>query len=224
MQPKRSQLNSRKWMLPCLLLLALVGVAEAEKLFYRYVDSEGKIAIVDRLTPEIVPMGYDVIRANGTVVESVPRRLSEEEREAWRREQSVAKARAEAEEKMRAWDESLLLRYSDVSDIDVAKERALRDIKVRISILKSNLMAIKQQVLKNQREAAELERRGQAVPESLATTLSDLRREVSGTEEQIASRTQELDDVADAYERDRARFSQLQENVKKRRAYHRQDD
>lgn len=220
MPPFRSQ----KWFLSSLLLLILCGNAAAEKVFYRYVDRAGKVAIVDRLTPEIVPLGYDVIRADGTVVESVARRLSEQEREAWQREKAVAKARAEAEEKMRAWDESLLLRYSDVSDIDVAKERALRDIKVRISILKSNLMAIKQQVLKNQAEAAELERRGQAVPESLITTLGDLRREVSGTEAQIASRTQELDEVADAYERDRARFSQLQERVKKRRDYHRNED
>ncbi|NKI18197.1 hypothetical protein HCU74_12350 [Spongiibacter sp. KMU-166] len=220
MQP----LRSLKWITLAALLLAFAGTAVAEKVFYRYVDSEGKIAIVDRLTPEIVPRGYDIIRANGTVVDTIAPRLSDDERRVWRQEQAVAKARAEAEAKMRAWDESLLLRYSDVADIDVAKERALRDIQVRISILKSNLTAIKQQVLNNQAEAAELERRGQQVPESLVTTLSDLRREVSGTEAQIVSRTQELDEVAEAYERDRARFSQLQESVLKRRNYHRNDE
>ncbi len=220
MQP----LRSLKWITLAALLLAFAGTAVAEKVFYRYVDGEGKIAIVDRLTPEIVPRGYDIIRANGTVVDTIAPRLSDDERRVWRQEQAVAKARAEAEAKMRAWDESLLLRYSDVADIDVAKERALRDIQVRISILKSNLTAIKQQVLNNQAEAAELERRGQQVPESLVTILSDLRREVSGTEAQIVSRTQELDEVAEAYERDRARFSQLQESVLKRRNYHRNDE
>ena len=121
---------------------------------------------------------------------------------------------------MRAWDESLLLRYSDTADIDHAKARALNDIRVRISILKSNLSALKDKVRKNQSEAAEQERRGRSVPEALAKTLNDLRREVSATESDLERRNAELFEVEEAYERDKARFSQLQENVKRRRAFH----
>jgi predicted nucleic acid-binding Zn-ribbon protein len=135
-------------------------------------------------------------------------------------ELEVAAARAEADAKTRKWDESLLLRYSSVQDIEVAKVRALNDIKVRISILKSNLSTIKQQILKNQSEAAELERRGQDVPEALMETLASLRREVTTTEQHINSRTLELDSVANNYERDKARFAHLQEQVEKRMQYY----
>ncbi len=215
----RQLLNRRHW---CLFLLVFCAAAsaQADKVFYRYVDSSNKVVILDRLPPEVVPRGYDVIRADGSVVKTVAARLSEEERQAWAREQAVARARAEAEEKLRNWDESLLLRYSDIDDIEHAKERALRDIRVRISILKSNLNALKQKVSSNQSEAAELERRAMEVPEALAQTLTDLRREVSGTEKDILRRQEELAEVAEAYERDKERFLQLQDNVRLRRSYH----
>ena len=170
------------------LSVGAVSAQAAEKLFYRYVDASNKVVILDRLPPDVVPRGYDVIRADGSVVKSVAPQLTEEEREALRREKAVARARAEAEEKLRAWDESLLLRYSNIDDIEHAKQRALTDIRVRISILKSNLSTVKQQVLNNQAEAAELERRGQAVPAALSKTLADLRHEVSTTEQQIGRR------------------------------------
>jgi hypothetical protein len=47
-----------------------------------------------------------------------------------------------------------------------------------------------------------------------------LRREVSATESDLERRNAELFEVEEAYERDKARFSQLQENVKRRRAFH----
>lgn len=154
------------------LILILVAVwsaplVSADSVYYRYPGEKGTVVIDDRLPPEAVPRGYDVIRKDGTIVKTVPPQLTDEQRRAWKQEQAITEARKAAEEKLRQWDESLLLRYSDVEDIDRAKERALNDIRVRISILKSNLTAIKQQVLKDQAEAAELERRGEAVPQAL---------------------------------------------------------
>ena len=51
-------------------------------------------------------------------------------------------------------------------------------------------------------------------------TLASLRREVTTTEQHINSRTLELDSVANNYERDKARFAHLQEQVEKRMQYY----
>lgn len=206
------------------LILILVAVwaaplVSADSVYYRYPGEKGTVVIDDRLPPEAVPRGYDVIRKDGTIVKTVPPQLTDEQRRAWKQEQAITEARKAAEDKLRQWDESLLLRYSDVEDIDRAKERALNDIRVRISILKSNLTAIKQQVLKDQAEAAELERRGEAVPQALTDNLAALRRELAATEAQIEARIGELDTVADDYERDKERFSKLKARVEKRRSY-----
>lgn len=200
------------------LLAGLSLAAVAQNIYYRYPGPGGSVVIDDRIPPDAVPRGYDVIREDGSIVKTVPPQLTEAERKSHAQEMAIAKARAEAEQKMREWDESLLLRYSDVEDIEVAKQRALNDIKVRISILKSNLRVIKEQILTNQAEAAELERQGVAVSENMAKTQELLRRELAATEEQIITRTAQLDSVESEYERDKARFSILQERVEKRRS------
>ncbi|WP_148042181.1 hypothetical protein [Zhongshania marina] len=212
-------MTASPWFLSVMLMIVGAPLS-AETLYYRYPSTNGTVVIDSSVPPDAVPRGYDVIRIDGSVVKTVPPRLSEAELKARALELEVAAARAEADAKTRKWDESLLLRYSSVQDIEVAKVRALNDIKVRISILKSNLSTIKQQILKNQSEAAELERRGQDVPEALMETLASLRREVTTTEQHINSRTLELDSVANNYERDKARFAHLQEQVEKRMQYY----
>ncbi|WP_373091393.1 hypothetical protein [Zhongshania sp.] len=207
-----------------LLLLALcwieLSAVQAQSIYYRYPGPDGTVVIDDSVPPDAVPRGYDIIRLDGSVVKTIAPQLSETERKARELELGIAAARAAADAKTRKWDESLLLRYSNVQDIDVAKKRALNDIKVRISILKSNLSVIKQQVYSNQAEAAELERRGLAVPSELTNTLASLRRELTTTEQHISARQEELEQVANNYERDKSRFADLQEQVDVRRHYY----
>jgi chromosome segregation ATPase len=205
------------------LVLTVASELSAETLYYRYPSTNGTVVIDSSVPPEAVPRGYDVIRVDGTVVKTVAPKLSDEERKARSLELEVAAARAEADAKTRKWDQSLLLRYSSVQDIEVAKVRAINDIKVRISILKSNLSVIKQQILSNQSEAAELERRGQEVPAALTETLASLRREVTTTEQHISSRKQDLTEIAENYERDKARFEHLQDQAEKRLQYYTRD-
>lgn len=206
--------------------MIVIGAPElwAGTLYYRYPSTNGTVVIDSSVPPEAVPRGYDVIRVDGSVVRTVAPQLSGAERKARALELEVAAARAEADAKNRKWDESLLLRYSSVLDIDVAKERAINNIKVRISILKSNLSVIKQQILSNQSEAAELERRGEEVPSALMNTLASLRREVTTTEQHISGRLQDLDEVARDYERDKDRFALLQSQAEKRLQYYSSDD
>jgi chromosome segregation ATPase len=206
--------------------MIVIGAPElwAGSLYYRYPSTNGTIVIDSSVPPEAVPRGYDVIRVDGSIVRTVAPQLSGAERKARALELEVTAARAEADAKNRKWDESLLLRYSSVLDIEVAKERAINNIKVRISILKSNLSVIKQQILSNQSEAAELERRGEEVPSALMNTLVSLRREVTTTEQHISGRQQDLDEAARGYERDKERFALLQSQAEKRLQYYSSDD
>ena len=220
---RRPRFQSLGWLvLASLVSTGTAPLQAAEQLFYRYAGSKGNVVIDDAIPPDAVPRGYDVIRADGSIVKTVPPQLTEDQKRARSQELAVAKARAEAEEKMREWDNSLFLRYSSVEDIDVAKQRALNDIKVRIAILESNLSVSRQQVTQSQSDAAEIERRGDKVPEALIDNMSLLRREISAIEEQIASRRQELLEVADNYDRDRARFSVLQKRINQRREFYHQ--
>ena len=77
-------------------------------------------------------------------------------------------------------------------------------------------MSIKSQIERDQQKAADIERSGGDVPESLAAVIDKLGREIEDTEESIAMRRQEIDDTKASYQRDIDRFELLMDRVKLR--------
>ena len=197
-------------------LLVLPSPAFAVEL-YRYTNDEGNPVIDYQVPPEYVKKGYEVLNDEGVVVRVVPRELTEEERkEADARKRLEAEALAE-QQRLREWDEALLLRYSTIEDIEAAQERALRNLRIRVSILKSNKRSLKQQVENYQAQAAEMERMGKQVDEARLQAIADLQSEIAITDRAIADRDEEITAVQAAYEADIERFKVLQEMVEFRR-------
>lgn len=200
-----------------LLPLLLVSPAEAKSL-YRYINDEGNTVVDYQVPPEYVKKGYEVLTAEGVVLQVVPRELTEEERKvADAQELLEAEARAE-EERLREWDETLLRRYSTIEDIEAAQERALVNLRIRVSILKGNKRSLKQQVENYQAQAAEMERLGKEVDVARLSAIDDLQSEIASTDRAIRDRQQEIQDVSLAYQKDIERFSALLELVEFRRA------
>lgn len=174
--------------------------------------------VVDFSVPaEYVAGGYEVVNDKGVVIKVVPRELTAEEKEVHAaQEQLEARARAE-QQRLREWDESLLLRYSTVADIEDARERALQELRIRVSILKATRRSHKVQVENYQKQAADLERRGQKVDVARLSTIERLQDEIAATERAIVDREKEVEDVAGAYQQDIERFEMLLEIVEMRR-------
>ena len=190
--------------------------ADARNL-YRYTNADGTLVVDYQVPPKYVSQGYEVLNEKGVVIEVVPRELTEEEREV-KDAQELLDAQAKAEEeRLREWDESLLLRYSTVADIEDARERALRDLRIRVNILKSNKRSLRQQVETYQAQAADLERRGQEVDLERLRAIEDLQGEIAVTDRAIAERQREIEDVSMAYQADIDRFEMLLEVVELRR-------
>lgn len=198
-------------------LLAVVSVAQAKE-FYRYINDEGNTVVDYQVPPEHVKKGYEILSSKGVVLRIVPRELTPQEREL-ADAQEVLEARARAEEqRLREWDESLLLRYSTTNDIEAAQERALMDLRIRVSILKGNKRSLKQQVENYQAQAAEMERMGQKVDVARLSGIEDLQAEIAATDRAILDRQKEIEAVQAAYQADIERFAMLQDMVEFRRA------
>lgn len=197
-------------------LLALSQAVFAVDL-YRYINDEGSTVIDYQVPPEHVKKGYEVINDKGVVVRVVPRELTEEEqKEADALKRLEEEALAE-QQRLQEWDEALLLRYSTIEDIEAAQERALRDLRIRVSILKSNKRSLKQQVENYQVQAAEMERMGKQVDVARLQAIEDLQSEIAITDRAIADREVEITAVQAAYESDIERFTVLLEMVEFRR-------
>jgi hypothetical protein len=202
----------------CTVLLLGNPLDSLARELYRYTNDQGNMVVDYQVPPEYVPKGYEILNEKGMVIEVVPRELSEEEK-ANRDIQVRLEEEAMAEqERLREWDETLLLRYSTIEDIEAARERALSDLRIRVSILKSNKRSLKQQVENYQAQAADQERRGQPVDVKHVTAIEDLQGEIAITESAIVDRQAEIAQVSSDYEADIERFSMLLEVVELRRS------
>jgi len=200
-----------------LLPLLLVGVADiSAQNLYRYRAENGVMVVDFRVPPEYADQGYGVLDENGSVVDVVPRALTPEERA------NVALAReleasAKAEQlRLQKWDESLLLRYSTIADIEDARDRSLSDLKIRVSILKSNRRSLRQQVENAQARVAATERAGAEPLQADLDNIEVLKREIESTETKIEARQLQISDMTNSYQRDIERFEQLQDVVELR--------
>ena len=197
-------------------LLSLPQVSFSRDL-YRYTNNEGNMVVDDRIPGEYSARGYEVLNEEGVVIKVVPRELTEEELQQRGIEEKLAAAAVAEKERLRKWDESLLLRYSTIADIEAARERALRDLRIRVSILKSNTRSLKQQVENYQAVAADTERSGGTVDLAQLTVIEELQSEIGVTERSIIDRQAEVESVQREFQLDINRFGMLLELVELRR-------
>lgn len=196
--------------------MAPLAVAQAQ--MYRYINAEGNPVIAYQVPPEYVANGYEVLSPSGVVIDVVPRQLSETQQRTLDKRQLTQREAAAEAERLRDWDESLLLRYSTVADIEAARERALRDLRIRVSVLKSKQRSLKQQIEKNQALIADQERLGNDISPMYFKAINDLRSELVSTERAIEDRYAEIAAQNASYDADVERFTRLLDLVELRRS------
>lgn len=184
---------------------------------YRYRNHEGVVVVGYQVPADLVKGGYEVLNDEGMVVRVVPRELTEEELKQKDIQDQLAAAAAAEQERLRQWDETLLLRYSTVADIEAARNRALGDLQIRVSILKGNRRSLKQKVENLQAQAADMERRGMTVDVERLRGIEQMQDEIASTDRAINDREREIKETEASFQADIDRFSMLQEVVEMRR-------
>ena len=191
-------LKSGALRLPLLLLVLLPAVAGAGEL-YRYVNDKGVI-VLDRqgVPPEYIGKGYDVLSDQGRVVRVVPPAPTAAERQ-----------RLQAEKAQATSDAQLLRLYSSLDDVDRARERKLTELDGAVGAARGNLQSLRTQQANLQSQAAEQERAGRAVPESLLVQISNIQGEQASLLKDIERFEETRKQAAAGFVADRARLAQL---------------
>lgn len=198
--------------------MLLVSVSTQADNLYRYKNDVGGTVVDWRVPPEFAGRGYEVLNAQGQVIEVVPRQLSSGElqnKDLVKRLQQEAKLERA---RLAKWDKFLLLRYSTVEDIDAARDRALRDLKIRLSILASNQRTARNRLESVLARVADMERRGDVPLEQDLDAIAALRADIANTGRAIKEREAQVLEVTDSFDEDRSRFIQLQDVVLLRRS------
>ncbi|WP_397450609.1 DUF4124 domain-containing protein [Pseudomonas sp. NA-150] len=181
--------------------LAAANAAEVKApiLFYRYVDDKGGI-VLDRqgVPPEYVGKGYQVLNERGRVLQVIPPAPTAAEIQR----QHADKAQAEA-------NAQLLHQYSSVEDVDRAKARKLAELDSLIAVAQGNLQNLSAQQNTLQGQAADQERAGRPVPQTLLDQMSSVRDNQSHIKAEIAHDQEMRVQVEAGFAADRARVQQL---------------
>jgi hypothetical protein len=133
-------------------------------LLYRYVDSRGVTVLDRQVPPEYSGKGYEVLNQRGRVIQVVPPAPTPEEARA----AQAAKVQADA-------DAQLLHLYSSVDDVERARKRKLAELDALISVAQGNIQGLGNQQGLLQGQAADQERAGRPVPQTLIDQMADVR-------------------------------------------------
>lgn len=159
-----------KWLCLCALVAVCSLEAFAQGQYYRYINDEGVKVLGHSIPPQYVHKGYEIISANGRVLEVVapaPKpEVLEKERE-----------RAELEAKY----ELLSKRYSTVRDIDAARQRKLVHVDASIRLVDGSIESIQREIDDITARAADFERAGKSVPQNILDTLAALNKKMAAT-------------------------------------------
>lgn len=178
------------------LLLPLSGVA-AE--LYRYVDDKG-VTVLSRqgVPPEFIGKGYEVLNDQGRVVRVIPPAPTPEEY-----------ARMQAQKARASSDTQLLRLYASLDDVDRARERKLAELDGVIGVARGNLQSVRTQQANLQTKAADHERAGRQVPESLLAQINNLKEEQQRLQRDIARYKDARSQAEADFAADRARLAEL---------------
>ena len=164
-----------------------------------------------------VTNGYEVLNEAGQVVRVVAPAKTDTELEREAAQARIRDAEAAAEAAQLERDTFLLRRYSTVADIQAARDRSLRELDIRISILNSQRATLADQLARHEAKLASSAAAGDSASQYEQETVAALRAEIASLDEAMAGRKQQSAALADAYASDMARFAELEDIVALRR-------
>lgn len=201
------RIPSRTSLLTAAILLSLAGSALGSQM-YRYLDDDGRPVITSSLPQEVVSQGYEILNQRGRVVETVPPAPTEEEIAQREQEKQAEREREAAAEKQRELDRQLLRQFSSADDTVRALQRSLREMFSLIQLKQGSISNLEGQLAEQESTAANLERQGRDVPDSVHDTISriqsqkeDLHREITG----------QLEDIEETRQQYRVRIERMEE-------------
>lgn len=194
------------WFVLLMLVLASTDALASTRL-YRYENRDGVVVIDYSVPPELVYKGYEVLNAQGRVIEVVPRSLTPEELKARASEEQSKQDQARQAEN----DKKLLSIFSGPADAERARDRKIEALDVYINITRGNILKLREDLNVAQAQAAARERAGQSVQDFIIEKVDSLQRQIDQAEASITEKEGEKDVIRNEYAKDIERLRELEQ-------------
>lgn len=190
------------------MVLGLAFSLPASAKLYKWVDNRGVTHYGETIPPEYANKDRKVLNKSGRVTETIDVE-TREEREANREAEEKKLADEKLAEEKRRRDETLMATYSNIKEIDLARERNLQQVNARIVNDTSQLKMVTDKLAELQAEADEMTKSGKKVPFSLHEDISETQARVDKMKLNLEKSRAEKAAVVSRYEDDKKRYHEL---------------
>lgn len=191
-----------------LLTMMLTLESQAAK-FYRFLDQNGKWVIASILPPDASQKGYEIVDEMGVVMQTVSARKTHQQ---LREERADRKKLAEEQRKIseqKQFDNILINSYTDISDIERARDRELESKERDIILLKQNTRRLIRLLEGAQTRAAGDERLGREVSKAILDEINHFKKRIAD-ESDVVLKVQDLKNrIGKRYNSSIIRFNEL---------------
>ena len=191
-----------------LLFLAAHGVP-ALATMYKWVDEQGVTHYGDSVPPEYRNRANEELNQRGVVIKKNDAALTPEQIKA--RDAELAKRKQATEESRR--DAVLLGTYSSAEEIDLARDRNLKQIELVIKDTQAQLKSVEDQLKTTRRNAAAYAHDNQPVPDGLQGDIQILERRKQDLEVAIVQKRADAEALRARFEEDKKRYIELTEGA-----------
>lgn len=202
------------------LLSAPVALAQSgvEKVgnMYKWKDKDGNVHFSDQIPPEAAGYAREKFNEQGVAVEQVDRALTPEEQKAKEDAARKAEEEAKAAEARRKADEALLNSYASEEDLTRAYNQRMDLLAQTIEARKVEIGAREQSLSKLVAQAAEMERGGRAVSDTLKQMITAERAEIDRQKKFLVEKEGEKTVAKTDYEHDVAKYREALARAKQK--------
>jgi hypothetical protein len=202
-----------KRLIPCLILAlssALVFPAAQAGKLYKWVDENGQIRYGDRIPPQYARKSNETLNQQGITVNrqaaaKTPEQIAEEQR--------LEEARIAAEQLQHEQDRSdqiLLDTFTNEDEMVLTRDGKIEAIEAIIRVTNGRTEKLKLRLSKLKSRAANIERSGKPVSEKLNAEIRETRQQIAYNFTYVKSRNADKKLIREQFEKDIARFRELQ--------------
>ena len=174
-----------------------------------WTNKEGVRECGTTIPPEYVQQGYEEVNEQGRTVSETDRAKTKEEIAEEKRLAEIERQKKEAEEEQARKDQILLDIYTEVADIEKARDDNVNVIQSRITLTQTRVEKTTADLDKRIQSAAAAERSGKKPDEQLLKDIEDLRQRIKNDEQFIKDRESEIEGIKASYNKDIERFKEL---------------
>lgn len=187
--------------------------------FFRFLDENGKLVVSSTLPPDVSQKGYDIVNEMGVVLKTVaPRKTEQQLLEELRNKARLEKEKQLVREQQQL-DSILLNSYTDISDIERARDSEITAKERDIMLLKQNIRRLTRLLEDTQTRAARDERLGRPLSKALLNEVRGFKNRIAAEGKEVLNIVEQKSRINERYSSSIIRFSELKaaEQLKKYR-------